>query len=903
MDNTDSAGGALPWNIQAKLQQPPQARELVEREQLAAYLDRHISPSLRLILFSAPAGYGKTSSILQYFNSDKSNYRLAWLQLDSAEQQSKHFLAHIILSLAEANIDMAELELAAKQGTLDAPDDVVAAALMSKLDAAVCQDEPVLLVLDDYQFVHSEKINHCVQLLLELAADKLCLLIASRYRPDLKLSKLRLQGQLLEVGDELLQFNSAEAQSLLGESIAPDLQELVLEKSQGWVAMLQLAKIWGQPSLLRHFNGAREELAEYLAEQVVADQSDAERQFLLDTAVLDRVNIELADYIRASNDSHYYFRRLKRLSPLVVSNEFDDQLTYHPLLRDYLRERFHYQDPKGWHTKCCRAAEWYSNHDDLLNAVRLFGQAGNYDQAYRCFKGVGGWKILTVYGHQFMSQLLSMFPSSWLQQHADLVLFRVYLTIKEGDLAAAEDLFHKVLRQQGIALDELKSMPIESDWGMAFLILSIYLDKELDYDLLQQISAALDSVSPEDTAIEAVLLTSKFLCLFYLGQITESIAIAKSAIRTLQALELPYAQDYFFFHLSISQMWTLELDEARANIEHSIEFSQNNFGSLGNLTATGQVLLAQSYYYSNDLELTEELLSQSISTVAYGDSWYEILSPALACAMLSAYAKGKQDLQAAEKYWQLGKDVAKQRNLHRLDLGLDIVYSELLCRSGEFVLAEELLDNLDVENLDKSFYWQVKASYCFCICRLNLCKGDTQLAKSALEKWQAFITTTGLSEPALISFQYSLWQAAIDYQESKGKASRDQLCQQLNTRWVQCLSRFNWRFVVDMGNHIEPLLQNCLRLAKDDMLSSRYCQLIKQSCDAIGRQRDNSGLFSDRELEVLRSLADGNVNKQIARQLDMTENTVKYHLKRIYKKLGVDKRLAAVNEARRLNLL
>ncbi|WP_353408437.1 LuxR C-terminal-related transcriptional regulator [Pseudoteredinibacter isoporae] len=862
-------------------------------------LQSQLNSATQLVLFTAPAGFGKTSSISQWLDEFDERTQIAWLQLDSADRESKALLANIILALAEAGCDMCELELAARQGALDAPNRVVISAIVAKLDDCLEDKQRLFLILDDYHLVDNEAVNSCIDLLLQLASPKLCLILSCRYRPELKISKLRLQGRIIELGDDILRFLPSEIDCLFGESFPPEFQQLLIDKTQGWVAMLQLAKIWGQPALLEHFDGAVDGLAEYMTEQVIADHTDDEQQFLLDTSVLEQVSVDLADYIRASNDSHYYFHRLVRLTPLVSNS--GGILRYHPLLRDFLQRRLQHQNPERWQNKSQKAAEWFENQGDILNAVRLYTQASSYEEAYQSFSRVGGWQIMTSLGHQLMGQLLSYFPAQWLDKKADLVLFNAYLSIKQGELSKAQALFQRVLRQQGADIEASAALPLNSDLGMVSLILSLYADEEVDQLTLNRLEEALASIGRDETDVEAVLLSGQFLCEYYLGNITRSINLAKRAIQTLQALELPYAQDYFYLHLANGQMYMLELEECRANIEQGIQFAEENFGKLGNLTAAGQVVLAQSHYMANEIEKAQTLLDKALPTVCDGDSWHEILVPALTTAMQCAAERGgKEELQ---NVFESGVTLAKQRKLSRLQESLTITHAEILCRLGDIEDAADWMSNIEIKDYSTAFYWQLEAQRCLCRCRYWFIKGELSQAKSCLQNWESFRQRFSLEKLPLLELQYSIWNGLLDFEMSEGVDARQALFHHLNEHWLKMLSNLNLRLVLEVGEPIVPLLRGCLQQAKHSMLSSRYSQLLKHIISKIAINDVAGELFSTRELEVLRSLAQGNVNKRIARELDMTENTVKFHLKKIYKKLGVDKRIAAVNEARRLELL
>lgn len=906
MDVNESSNSHMDRSLLAKLRIPVSAVELVERHQLLNIINSELKTQTRLCLFMAPAGFGKTTSIIQFLESLPNHKKLtAWLRLDAADKLPKRFLSHLILAMVEAGLDMAELELAAKQGSLDAPVQTITAAILTHVEHALKTDGQLYAVLDDYHLAENPELDECVELLLQANIPNFCLIISSRVKTSLKLSSLRLSGQILEVGEEYLRFDENELLALFGDSIDARQQSLLFEKTQGWVAVLQLAKIWGQPDLLQHFNGGTESLADYITEQVIADLNADEQRFLLDTAVLDQVHPEMADYIRSTNDSHYYCKSLLRLAPLVTSEHQDGWIAYHPLLRDFLQQSLQYKDRQRWLQNCQRAAQWFELSDDIINAIRFYCLAANYQQAHDCFKKYGGWQVLTAFGHQLVNHILSFFPDNWIDKNPDLALFQVYLSIKQGRLDQARSLFHRAAIKQSLCLDDVNQLEIVSDIGLTSLILDLYEDREIDVETLMSIQQAQVGLPPKDIDVRAILLTSEFIYQYYLGQIDNARETARAAIQIMQDYELPHAQDFFYFHLAISNFWSAEFEESQANIEQGIQFAADNLGLLSNLTATGQVLLAQSYYYRNDLLGAGALLTKALATVSEGDGWFETLAPTYSTAIRCAYHddSAEDKLHAAEKVWRKGVAVARLRDLPRLEDTLDYVFIELMCLAGDFIGAKEALDHKTPDSYQSAFYWSSYYYYCLAWCRYYFLTDNLDQAQQALTDWQEFNKRHQLNDICLCTLQVQLWQACLDFQKDDSSLAQQSISENLNLVLLKQLTGFNVRLIQDMGEGYKPLLQSCLKYAKKSLLSSRYCQLLKHCIVLIEPNRAASDEYSERELEVLQSLAQGNANKVIARQLDMTENTVKFHLKRIYKKLSVESRTAAVKEAASLNLL
>lgn len=363
-----SAGSQL---LRTKLHAPPRRRGIVDRPRLTARARTAGLPALSLV--SAPAGFGKTTLLSQWFaeRADE-DPRIAWLSLDAGDNDPALFWRYLVSALQtvvpDAGRDALSLLRAAQ------PLRSVVTALLN--DLAAFPD--VVLVLDDYHVIDSVDLHESVTFLLEHLPAQVHLVLAGRADPPLPLAGLRARGELLEVRAADLRFTAEEATTYLNEAMGLELDlddVIALEaRTEGWAAALQLAALSMQgrddPSaFVAGFAGDDRFVVDYLAEEVLERQPEEVRRFLLDTAILDRLTGALCDAVTGRTDGKAMLERLERANLFLVP--LDDRrlwYRYHHLFADVLRARLA-EDPPRVDELHGRAAAWSEASGDQPTAI------------------------------------------------------------------------------------------------------------------------------------------------------------------------------------------------------------------------------------------------------------------------------------------------------------------------------------------------------------------------------------------------------------------------------------------------------------------------------------------------------------------------------------------------------
>src|SRR5918996_250558 len=377
---------------------PSQARpNLVARLRLIATLERE--PGRKLTLISAPAGFGKTTLLVEWLRERADGERyVAWVLLDEGDNDPVRFLSYLVAALRRIGEEgFGEGVLAALRSPEPPRIEAVVGTLVNEL--AELPGE-VAIILDDYHTIDSESVHWIVSFLLEHLPGSAHLVISSRVDPPLPLARLRARGQMTELHAADLRFMPEEAAAFLKDVMGLDLSAddvSALEGvTEGWIAALQLAALSMREredvsDFIRSFSGGHRDVFDFLAEEVLERQTERVQSFLLETSILDNLSGPLCDALTDRGDGQHTLERLERENLLVVPLD-DDRAwyRYHHLFADFLRGRLERERPEQLAPLHLRAAEWCEENALVAEAVRHALSAGDHERAARLMEwGIG----------------------------------------------------------------------------------------------------------------------------------------------------------------------------------------------------------------------------------------------------------------------------------------------------------------------------------------------------------------------------------------------------------------------------------------------------------------------------------------------------------------------------------
>lgn len=355
-----------------KLHIPTTAENLVSRKDLFDQLDEGLNR--KLILVSAPAGYGKTTILTQWI--EKQHIPTAWFSIDARDNSPYDFFTFLTRSLQTVETDVGKkaLELLKLPGTVGL--DYIIELLINDL---LKIEKDVLLVLDDFHLIHNEQVFKSIAFLLEFKPKQFHIAVLTRSDPSLPIARLRSQNEVMEIRASDLSFSMKETSELFNKKLnlgvdSADIQRLD-QKMEGWIAGLQLVALTIQDKknkseYIAKIAGDSRYIMDYLIEEVLDIHDKEKRTFLLFTSILEKLHGSLCDSVLQIDNGQFLLESLEKNNTFIVPLDHEREwYRYHHLFADLLRKQlivFHKEEVVELHR---RASSWFEQNDMPLLAI------------------------------------------------------------------------------------------------------------------------------------------------------------------------------------------------------------------------------------------------------------------------------------------------------------------------------------------------------------------------------------------------------------------------------------------------------------------------------------------------------------------------------------------------------
>lgn len=842
----------------------------------------------KVTLLVAPPGYGKSMLLAQWAASSATG-RVAWLTLDAADSNAVTFARSLVSSLQRvyAGVGSVAAERIGTSGTSMGDEFVVAL-----LDDLAHLPETVL-VFDDVEAVRNGAVLDELAVLVEHAPASIHVVLSTRSDPALPLHRLRVQGELAELRQDDLRMNEAEALEVIRrvsrfEPTAEQVRVLV-RRTEGWPAGLLMAalSLRGRSNVdefVQAFSGDDRNVADYLADEVLARQSDDVREFLLDTSVLHRMSGPLCDAVTGRTDSQRVLEHLERSGLFVI--RLDDRrqwFRYHSLLRDLLRYELRASDRDRELDRLRRAATWHIEHNDLEIAGDYLVAAELWDDLL---------EFLKVHGRGFFERGSIAAVTGWLGSVPDEL--RASRTDISLTWAAAQQLAGRTLAADE-ALSELQRSHELSPWEDAFahtvraLMVQFHLPADRAIETATRGLQLLDEVAPDAARVEILGLSSPQLLRttlhvalgrahHYLGETAEAHAVLSVAVETTDGTQR--TQNVH----ALGALSLLEADRGQLHRGHylavrALHIAQQSGYESHVGSADAYIALARVRRERNELEQSAISLDEAHQRIRRNGR-YILLWLQSAEAALLALAQGRCEtgLTMIARGRLEGQPVPPPYAEARIAAA----EARLRLAAGDASGALAALDEFDGLHTGEIAAAEVGVA---------LAMHDLETARKHLD---AFPDDGWLRTRV----ERTIWEAVIEDLDGDHRAGRERMQDA-----VEMAAREGFaRVFLDAGTHASRLLRSLYHISPTPFLR----HLVDQPVAPAPPQATVHGIveqLSDREILVLRYLPSRLSNPEIARNLYVSVNTLKTHLKHIYRKLGVANRSEAIGVAESIGLL
>ncbi|MCL4562148.1 MAG: LuxR C-terminal-related transcriptional regulator [Chloroflexi bacterium] len=880
------------------------------------------------ILVCAPAGYGKTTLLAEWVRSLKTtNIFISWYALDQSDNDPIPFGSYLIAGFIQALGPLPELTQIA-QLQRSSPELDLQRIMQAIINAVLSSGHESVLILDDYHLIGAPPIHSAVAYLLEHLPENLRVAIGSRSEPPLPLARYRARGQLLEIRLANLRFTTEEAARFLNEvmqlELSPEAISALEERTEGWVAGLQLAALSlsgraDKEGLIDTFSGAHRYLVEYLMEEVLSRQSSETQSFLLSTAILERMCGSLCDAILGENfQSEAILAQLDRENLFLVA--LDDQGCWyrlHHLFRDFLLSRLNKMQPEKVNALHHLACTWLAEHAFLREAAGHAFQTGDWEYTavfvqQHSFTMIIHSEIATIY------EWCSAFPEEIMDAHPMLCILQglaLAYSFRRQNRARVEARLQQA--EKGIA--QLKDKPLKQEHTEMAAVVRTFLAMAPDpaADPRAQLALAREIWGhyPEgDPSRFTGLLTTGYACL--------ALHDAQAAEDALENARQIAVGIHLYFGIVESTFHLARLAHSRGQLRRAAEIClqgqadlaamlahpEQELPALGCLDiALGCVLLEQ-----DRLDEAEQHLLHGLDQMGWSMNPYYLMTAYGAlfrlCELRHRSDEAAAYLSRLEEIWP---DIAFYTNALKVTHALQALPNNPNTLAEASAWSRSISPSLNPDTPPPGLgpigaaeaYYQSRLSWV----RLQIAAGDLQAAKSILEPLLHLSSTNHLMERVI---ELSLLEA---------------LCLQADGHSRDAMSALERALQAgEPEDYINIFIQNpgIIRLLEEAAQRGTHPQYIARILAATGLPQTGDGTvvrlgsrniqtpgtvmiekLSERELEVLRLIAQGTTNQGIAEQLVITVGTVKSHINHILGKLEAHNRTEAVAQGRRLGLL
>jgi LuxR family maltose regulon positive regulatory protein len=873
--------------LAAKLFTPPPPPGAILRPRLIDRLNQGLTKGSRLTLISASAGFGKSTLASQWLA--ESERPVAWLSLDEEDHDPLRFIAYLVSALQTIQPELAKDVLAALQSPQPPQTESLLPALLNEVSAISVN---FILVLDDYHSLDSQPVDKILAFLLRHQPPNMHIVISSREDPHLPLTRLRARGQLTELRTADLRFLPAEAADFLnqvmGLNLSADHIAALEKRTEGWIAGLQLAAISMQGhedvnAFIRSFTGSHRFVLDYLVEEVLQQQPDDVKSFLLRTSILDRLCGSLCDAILDGPPGSGQ----KMLEVIEQANLFIVPLDserlwyrYHHLFAELLRQRLEQSLSKEEISLLqIHASEWHERSGQVFEAFRYATAANDIARAERLMEN----SSIGLHSHNVAGPVLdwlNSLPRSVRDARPRLWVRSAAISLMSGKTSSVADDLNAAENALSGAIMDTETRELVGQIASARAVLAFFrYDPEL---MLAQANRALEFLDPEGWTYRFNAHWVRAAALRIKGDRSEAALAAQDCMDYSRRSPSVFSKTLAYLTLGISQEINNQLIPA-----------------------------AESYRKA--LVLGGESPQPSVSEAHFG---------------LARIFFAQNDLIAAEEHAQLGLRLGRQ--FYR---GFD-----------RFTINEAFMIHLKLAQGDTQGASIVMAAVDQLVSQNNFIHCLPEVAHA---KINLLIEQGALSAAAQLAQEHDLplGQAKVLILQENAAAALDLLdpfCRKMNSReWkdhelkglvlksvalyqldemqqgLDALSKA--LALAEPGGYIRVFIEGGKPIA--ELLSKIHSQ--NNFSDYAGKLLDSFGEFqikkqrrtietpggyffeplSVREQEVLQLIAQGLSNREICDRLFLALDTVKGHNRRIFEKLQVRSRTEAAVRARELGVL
>ncbi|GAP11669.1 ATP-dependent transcriptional regulator [Bellilinea caldifistulae] len=887
----------MPPLVWTKFKIPPLRAKSVLRPRLLDNLNRGLAS--RLILISAPAGFGKTTTMIQWLQSQP--LPALWVALEETDDDPIRFFSAWITCLRQIipsySDDLLQVLLSAQLPA----GDLLSAELINPL---IQLNQPAILVLDDFQHIQDRSILRFIQDAIAYLPSEFHLAILTREDPALPLARLRSQNELVEIRTNDLRFDPTESGQLLTEilniSLEPSLVTALTERTEGWAAGLQLAGLSLQGSLqpadlIQDMAAGKRFMLNYLAEEVLNKQPPDIQDFLLKTSLLTTLNAERCNLLTGREDSAELLEKLDKSNLFI--QPLDEQLRFyrfHALFAELLRNRLNRQGEEEVRNLHLRAAQALLAEGLVTESLSHFLAAKDYPAVVALLEN-HIWEWINHMPAAQLEGVLSQIPPEIQFSHPRLLLGLGWLYLLQGNFPRLAGIL------QSLESRLVENKPVSDDLALLraeFLALQAnLLQVQQKFDqAIQSARQSLALIERKNDRIASLAFLALGGGLRQKGDYEEARTALENAIQLSRSNDDPVTDILAVSHLTLMALEYGQLEMAARVAQAAIQHLEQHPNGYPAVLGAVYGALGWVYYHRNQPELAAQFILRGIHLAELSghnaSAVYSLAGMARLHIARGDLDAARQCLQQADQFFQKGAPGWVLPELISCKSRLAII-------EGNWMEAEAILTASGVT--PDSAPTPYSEPLLIAWLRLAIAQDTLETGHAILELVQRVLEFARTSRR-----NYTLLQALVAGAILYFKNGDTNQAGQWLEEAVQLAASSGYHSIfLEHRQDLLLILKTIHSPGLEALLTpSDEIPLPSPSQSPLTSAKNLTGIaLTERELEVLHLLAQGYTYNQIAEHLVISLNTVRFHVKGIYGKLGVTKVNQAIAEARRQSLI
>lgn len=903
--------------LTTKLFIPPLRPSFVSRPRLFKPLNEGLKR--RLTLLSAPAGYGKTSLLCEWIHHHR--IPTAWFSIDQDDNDPSRFLTYFVSALQGVGDRIGQVSLDIMQSPQPPP---VESILINIINDIVPIPEEFVLVLDDYHLVDLKGIQDMVWFLLERMPPQMHMVIAARSDPPLPLARLRSQNQMTEIRASDLSFTKDEASIFFKEKLKYDLSssdiELLESRTEGWIAGLQMAALSMQSrddksKFIQDFRGDNRYIVDYLGEEVLSHQPQHIQEFLLQTSLLDPLSGALCDAVTQGKGGQKILDTLERADIFIFPLDNERKwFRIHRLFADLLQQRLYHEQGDMVQEFHYRAYDWYLHNGHKEEALTHILAAQDYNRAAELLENIAE----TVWDRGQQARLLRWFsalPDEQISSRVQLCLLYARALNISGYQEAAEkwlqsgetllesgpDGFSVTALKDSTRLLKLGKAELQGRIAVIRAFIAAYRGEMLC--VMQHTRQAMMSLHEKDVMWRSVAATTLGFVHGWSGD--GDLMSARYAFSEAEKISQEAGNEYFYLFASscLAGIDGLQgrLSKAEEKYRNLLEFADEIGMTQTSLTGSIYTSLGAILYEKNDFDEGMRCIEKGVRLAETAHDIVILAANRLQLAR-ALFLNGDSDgalklVSAIEKVhseygippWIFHVATAMKAEIWLAAGNLKTVFRWV--KERELSMDDELSNRREPEHT--------------ALARFLMLKGQNKEANQLLSR----LIESARSGTRIFSLiRLRLLRALVFSSQGSEDLALHEMYRAL---YLAEPGGFIRTFLAE-GSPAADLLERVYQQKRTKITESEsdfsqsYVQKILAAFKAhtsISSPYDLIDPLSPRELDVLRLIAAGMSNQEIAEKLFISVNTVRTHTKSINLKLDVHNRTQAVASAKKLGVL